>query len=162
MTNIELAERWADTRLNDLAAHRDLYAGSEEFCIETRMVDDHLGDTISADAEFEEGLAVYANKDSANGLGVQSITVTEAFSGNGHLMIHWDWQVEGAGSYRGLPTGGKTLTSKGSTFLQFNDAGKIILESTFLNENPIFQQLGLPIITPHYWEEGFDPASLTA
>jgi len=162
MTNIEFAQRWADTRQNDLAAHRDLYAGAEEFCIESRMVDDHLGDTISTDAEFDEGLAVHTNKDTANGLGVQTITVTEAFAGNGHLMIHWDWTVDGAETYRGLPVEGRTLSSKGSTFLQFDEAGKIILESTFLNENPIFQQLGLPIITPHYWEEGFDPASLTA
>ena len=162
MTNIEFARRWADTRQNDLAAHRDLYAGNEEFVVETRMVDDHLGDTISTDEEFDAALAVYSNKDSSAPQGVQSITVTETFAGNGHLMIHWDWTVEGAESYRGFPVEGQTLNSKGSTFLQFNKAGKIVLESTFLNENPIFQQLGLPIITPHYWEEGFDPASLTA
>ena len=162
MTKLEFAQRWADTRQNDLAAHRDLYAASEDFCIETRMVDDHLGDTVSTDEEFAADLAPYANKDSANGLGVQTITVTEAFDGAGHLMVHWDWSVEGADTYRGFPVEGKTLTSTGSTFLQFNDEGKIILESTFLNENPIFVQLGLPIITPHYWEEGFDPASLMA
>jgi steroid delta-isomerase-like uncharacterized protein len=162
MTNIEFARTWADTRVNDLAAHRDLYAASEDFCIETRMVDDHLGDTISTDEEFVTDLAVYTNKDASNGLGVQSMTVTEAFEGNGHLMVHWDWSIEGADTYRGFPVEGKTLTSKGSTFLQFDNDGKIVLESTFLNENPIFQQLGLPIITPHYWEEGFDPASLTA
>jgi steroid delta-isomerase-like uncharacterized protein len=164
MTNLDIdfAKTWADTRQNDLAAHRDLYAGEEDFALEQRMVDDHLGDTITTTEEFNEELAPYTNKDTGNGLGVQTLTVTEAFPGNGHLMIHWDWSVEGAATFRGLPTEGKTLTSKGSTFLQFNDAGKIVLESTILNENPIFQQLGQPIITPHYWEEGFDPASLTA
>ena len=164
MTNIDIdfAKTWADTRQNDLAAHRDLYAGEEEFAIETRMIDDHLGDTVSTTEEFNEELAQYANKDLENGLGVQSFTVTEAFPGNGHILIHWDYSGEGAATFRGLPVEGKTLTSKGSTFLQLNDAGKIVLESTILNENPIFQQLGLPIITPHYWEEGFDPASLTA
>lgn len=160
--DIEFAKTWAQTRQEDLAAHRDLYAGEEEFALEQRMVDDHLGDTITTTEEFDVELAPYVNKDTSNGLGVQSLTVTEAFAGNGHLMIHWDWQVEGAATFRGLPTDGKTLTSKGSTFLQFNDQGKIVLESTILNENPIFQQLGQPIITPHYWEEGFDPASLTA
>jgi steroid delta-isomerase-like uncharacterized protein len=160
MTNINLAHRWAETRTSDLAAHRDLYAASEDFVIEDRMVDDHLGDTISTDDEFSEGLAAYANRDSGNGAGVQTITVTDAFEGNDHLFVHWDWSVEGAVSYRGVPTDGKTLTSKGSTFLRFDDAGKIVLESTFLNENPVFQQLGLPLIAPHYWEEGFDPSSL--
>lgn len=153
MTDIKFAEKWAQTRINDQAAHRDLYAGDEEFAIETRKVNDHLGDTISTNDEFQQDLAVWGN-------GQQEITVTEAFEGNGHLFIHWDYQVQGAETYRGLPTDGKTLTSKGSTFLQFNEAGKIILESTFVNENPLFQQLGLPIITPHYWEEGFDPSSL--
>ena len=158
--DIEFAERWAETRTSDLDAHRDLYAGEEEFALETRMVDDHLGDTVSTSEEFREELAQYVNKDEGNGLGVQKLTVTEAFPGNGHIMIHWDYEVSGAETFRGLPTEGRTLTSKGSTFLQVNDAGKIVLESTILNENPIFQQLGLPIITPHYWEEGFDPASL--
>ncbi|WP_067430564.1 nuclear transport factor 2 family protein [Nocardioides jensenii] len=160
MTNLEFAKKWAETRHNDLSAHRELYAGAEEFCIETRMVVDHLGDTISTDSEFTEQLAIFTNKDPENGLGVQSVTVTEAFEGNGHLFFHWDWQVEGADTYRGFPVEGKTLVSKGSTFLEFNDDGKIILDSSFVNENPVFQQLGLPLITPHYWEEGFDPASL--
>ncbi|WP_110207791.1 hypothetical protein [Nocardioides daejeonensis] len=153
MTDIAYAQKWAHTRINDQAAHRDLYAGSEEFVIETRKVNDHLGDTISTDDEFRQDLAVWAD-------GRQSMTVTEVFSGNGHVMIHWDYEVAGADAYRGLPTDGKTLTTKASTFLAFNDAGKIILESTVVNENPLLQQLGLPIITPHYWEEGFDPASL--
>lgn len=153
MTDIAFAQKWAHTRMNDLAAHRALYAGDQEFAIETRKVDDHLGDTVSTDAEFDQDMAVWAD-------GKQKILVTDAFVGNGHLFIHWNYTVEGADTYRGLPTDGKTLTSKGSTFLQFNEAGQIVLESTFVNENPIFQQLGLPIITPHYWEEGFDPASL--
>jgi len=152
MTDIAYAKKWAETRQNDLAAHRELYAASEDFVIEGRKVNDHLGDTISTDAEFEQDLALWTD-------GRQSMTVTEAFAGNGHLMIHWDYTVD-ADAYRGLPTGGKKLSSKGSTFLQFDDAGKIVLESTFVNENPLFQQLGLPIITPHYWEEGFDPSSL--
>lgn len=160
MTDTAYAQRWAETRTNDTAAHRTFYAASEDFVVETRMVDDHLSDTISTDDEFAAGLAGFANKDEANGLGVQTITVTETFPGNGHVMIHWDWQVTGADTYRGYPVDGKTLTSKGSTFLQLNAAGKIVLESTVLNENPIFQQLGLPIITPHYWEADFDPASL--
>jgi steroid delta-isomerase-like uncharacterized protein len=160
MPDIDYARTWAETRTTDLAAHRALYAGDEEFTLETRMVDDHLGDTISTTAEFTEGLADHVNKDVANGRGVQTIAVTEAFEGSDHLMIHWGWTVEGADTYRGLPTRGKALSSTGSTFLRFNDAGEIVLESTFLNENPIFQQLGLPIITPHYWQSGFDPGSL--
>ncbi|WP_320671803.1 nuclear transport factor 2 family protein [Patulibacter defluvii] len=162
MTSIDFARTWAETRTSDLDAHAALYAEDQFFTIEERMVDDHLGDTISDREDLRTQLAPYVNRDRDNGLGVQTLTVTEAFAGNGHLMIHWDWSVEGLETFHGLPVEGRTLTSKGSTFLQFDDDGKITLESTFLNENPVFQQLGLPIITPHYWEEGFDPASLTA
>lgn len=162
MTDLTYAAAWAATRLNDAEGHRALYAADDHYVIETRMVDDHLGDTVSQAPEFAEFIAGYQNKDLANGLGVQNITVQEAIEGSDHVMIHWDWSVEGAATYRGFPVEGKTLTSNGSTFLRFDADGKIILESTFLNENPIFQQLGLPLITPHYWEEGFDPASLMA
>ena len=54
------------------------------------------------------------------------------------------------------------LETKGSTFLQFNADGKIVLESTHFNDNPVFQALGLPILTPHYWDADFDPATLVA
>jgi steroid delta-isomerase-like uncharacterized protein len=160
MADINFARRWAETRTTDLSAHRELYAGSEDFVIESQMVDDHLGDSISTDDEFDTQMSGNLNQDTSNGVGVQKLTVTETFEGSDHLFIHWDYAIEGASTYRGLPTNGASLTSKGSTFLRFNADGKIILESTFVNENPLLQQLGLPIITPHYWEEGFDPSSL--
>jgi len=157
-----IVRTWAETRTSDLDAHAELYAADEEFVVEQRKVDDHLGDTISDREDLKEQLAFWTNQDAGNGNGVHALTVTEAFEGNGHVMVHWDYRVEGLESFHGVPTEGKVLTSKGSTFLQFDDEGRIVLESTFLNDNPIYQQLGLPIITPHYWEEGFDPASFTA
>jgi hypothetical protein len=33
-------------------------------------------------------------------------------------------------------------------------------ESTFWNDVPVFQELGIPAITPRYWEADFDPSSL--
>lgn len=161
MSISDTATTWAKTLQNDLNAHADLYAADEEFSIESRMVDDHLTDTISDRADLKAQLAVFTNKDASNGLGIHTITVTETFAGNGHEMIHWDYEVSGLTSFHGLPTNGQTLTSKGSTFLQFDDSGRIVLESTVLNQIPIYKQLGVPLITPHYWEEGFDPASLS-
>lgn len=160
MTDIEFAKRWAETRTTDLDAHRELYAASRHFAIDCRKVEDHELDTITTDDEFAEGMARYVNSDETNGRGVHKFTVTDAFPGNGHLFVHFDWELRGADSYCGLPTNGKTLRTKGSAFLDFDANGKIEMESSFLTEPPVFQDLGVPIITPHYWEEGFDPASL--
>ena len=63
-------------------------------------------------------------------------------------------------TYRGVPTGGKTLTTRGITWHQLDGDGKIARETTYWNDTPVLQELGLPIITPEYWVEGFDPASL--
>lgn len=157
---MSISDKWADTLQNDLAAHADLYAADEFFSIETRMVDDHLGDTLSTREDVLSDLAFWTNKDASNGQGVHTLTVTETFEGNGHEMIHWDYSVTGLSTFHGLPVEGKTLTSKGSTFLQLDESGKIVLESTVLNQIPIYKDLGVALITPHYWEEGFDPSSL--
>lgn len=160
MTISETASTWAKTLQNDLDAHADLYAADEDFSIEARMVDDHLTDTITDREDLRAQLAVWTNKDETNGLGVHTLTVTETFQGNGHEMIHWDYSVSGLDTFHGLPVNGQTLTSQGSTFLQFDPNGKIVLESTVLNQIPMYKQVGVPLITPHYWEEGFDPSSL--
>ena len=39
-------------------------------------------------------------------------------------------------------------------------AGKVNRESTYWNDVPVYQQLGLPVLTPAYWEAGFDFSSL--
>lgn len=160
--NHDYAKQWADALGSDTAALADLYAPDGEFCAERHMVDDHMDDTISDRDTLIERLGELANDDPENGIGVHTFTVTEYIGDERCGLIHWDYVVEGAGQYRGLPAGGKRLHTKGATFLQFNAAGKIVLESTCFNDNPIFQQLGLPIVTPHYWDADFDPASLLA
>ncbi len=162
MSYADLARRWAETRTSDLDAHAELYAADELFVIESRKVDDHLADTISDRADLRRQLAFWTNEDAGNGQGVHSLTLRETLEGNGHLLLHWDYAVEGLDAFHGLPVEGRVLTSKGSTFLQLDGDGKIVLESTFLNETPLYQQVGVPLVTPHYWVEGFDPAALAA
>jgi len=160
MTDMEYAKRWAETRTNDLDAHRELFAASRFFAIDSRTVADHNDDTITNDEEFAEGMAHYANKDTANGVGVQTFTVTDVFPGNGHLMIHFDWKLEHADTFYGLPTKGRTLSCRGSAFLDFDDNGKIEMESSYLEDPKLFEQIDVPLIRPHYWDADFDPASL--
>jgi steroid delta-isomerase-like uncharacterized protein len=158
--NPDYAKRWANALSTDTAALADLYAGDGEFCVERHMMDDHMEDTISDRATLLERLGPLANEDPSNGIGIHTFTATEYIGDERHGFIHWDYTCEGASHYRGLPADGKHLQTKGSTFLQFNSDGKIVLESTCFNDNPIFQELGIPVATPHYWDANFDPASL--
>jgi steroid delta-isomerase-like uncharacterized protein len=158
--NIDYAKRWCDALSTDTSAFADLYAADGDFCIERHMMDDHMNDTISDRAMLHERLGGLANDDASNGIGNHTFTATEYIGDERFGMIHWDYSCEGANTYRGLPSAGKSLKTVGSTFLKFNGDGKIILESTCTNDNPIFQELGIPVMTPHYWDADFDPASL--
>jgi steroid delta-isomerase-like uncharacterized protein len=160
--NIDYAKQWAEALGTDTGAFAELYAPDGDFCVERHVIDDHMDDTISDHATLVERLAGLANSDPDNGIGIHTFTVTEYIGDQRYGLIHWDYAVEHAGHYRGLPADGKRLETKGSTFLQFNADGKIVLESTCFNDNPVFQQLGIPVLTPHYWEADFDPASLVA
>ena len=77
------------------------------------------------------------------------------------VVILWDWTGEGLSTFRGVPTEGKNLSTRGITWHQLDAQGKIARETTYWNDTPVLQELGLPIVTPEYWVEGFDPASLT-
>lgn len=160
MTNREFALRWAQTRTNDLAAHDALYAPDKKFVIELAKVDDHMEDSINDHAELRSRLAYWSNTDVSSGEGVHTITVTDVFEGNGHIFIHWDYAIEHLASFHGVPAEGKRLSTVASTFLEFDAHGLVVQEATIINDNRIYQQLGLPIVTPHYWDEGFDFATL--
>jgi steroid delta-isomerase-like uncharacterized protein len=158
--NLDYAKRWADALSNDTNGLADLYAADGDFCVERHMMDDHMQDTISDRATLLERLEGLANSDPDNGVGFHTFTATEYIGDERYGLIHWDYTCEGATRYRGIPADGKRLETKGSTFLQFNSEGKIVLESTCTNDNPIFQELGIPVQTPHYWAADFDPAAL--
>lgn len=153
---LEFAQDWCDALGGDTYALRTLYA--DYFTSEWSKVDDHENDTFTDTAMLVRNLGGIAAAEN----GRYRFTATE-YLGNAHLgLVHWSVEIEGAESYRGIATGGKTINTIGSTFLEFDGDGKIVRESTRWEDNRAFEALGLPIIRPHYWEEGFDPASLTA
>jgi steroid delta-isomerase-like uncharacterized protein len=151
---LEFAQQWCDALGRDTDALRSLYA--DEFTLECSMVDDHLDDTIVNTDMLKQRLGGIAGGEN----GVYTFTADEYFGDARYGLTHWSVTIEGATTYRGLPTGGKTLQTIGSTFHQFDGNGKILLESTCWEDNRVFEALGVPVIRPHYWEEGFDPASL--
>jgi steroid delta-isomerase-like uncharacterized protein len=160
---IDHANRWVTALTSDTAAAVDLYA--DDLVYDDHADSDHVIDTAITKAELEPRLTPFANKDSSNGVGLHRFTATEAFqlagvNGNPAVVILWDWAGEGLNTYRGVPTGGKSLHTRGITWHQLDGEGKIERETTYWNDTPVLQELGLPIITPEYWVEGFDPASL--
>lgn len=160
--NLDYAKRWAQLRGTDTEAFADLYAGDLEFALEYTMIDDHMKDTVYSRELILEKLGGFANDDPSNGIGVHTFTANEYVGHERWGLIVWTYEVEGLSTFRGIPAEGRQLKTDGSTFLRFNADGKIILDSTIMNDCPIFEALGLPIARPHYWDENFDPASLMA
>ncbi len=152
--DVDHAQRWCDYLGTDTTALGSLSA--DYFTVECSMVDDHLDDTITDRPMLSERLGGLASGDN----GRYTFTPTEYLGHDRWGLIHWSVKIEGATTYRGLPTGGNTLETVGSTFHQFDRYGKILLESTCWEDNRVFEALGLPIVRPHYWTEDFDPASL--
>lgn len=151
------AQQWATALGSDFATLAGLYS-TEYFTVDTHKVDDHERDTANDVAT----LAAEVGGLSSGENGTYAFTVTEVFEGNGHRLIHWDVTLTGATTFRGIPTGGRTLTGIGSTFHELDADGFIRLESTFWEDNRIFIQLGLPLIRPHYWKAEFDPETFAA
>jgi steroid delta-isomerase-like uncharacterized protein len=154
--SLEHAQKWAWALGNDIDALGELYA--DWFTLEHTMVDDHMRDTITDRDMLKAALGGIAGGEN----GKYTFTATEWLGGTEFGLIHWDVTIEGAASFRGIPTDGKTLTGIGSTFHEFDAGGKIKLESTFWEDNRIFVQLGVPIVRPHYWRADFDMEAFLA
>lgn len=157
------ARSWVSALTSDTANAVDLYA--DDLVYDDHADSDHMIDTAITKSELHPRLAPFANKDAANGLGLHTFTATESFQlagvgGNPAVVILWDWTGQGLDTYRGVPTTGKTLSTRGITWHQLDANGKIERETTYWNDTPVLQELGLPIVTPEYWVEGFDPSSL--
>lgn len=157
------ARTWASALSSDTAAAVDLYA--DDLVYDDHADSDHVTDTAITKEDLRPRLAPFANKDATNGVGLHTFSPTEAFQlagvgGNPAVVILWDWTGEALERYRGVPTNGKTLSTRGITWHQLGADGKIERETTYWNDTPVLQELGLPILTPEYWVEGFDPSSL--
>ena len=154
--SLEHAQKWAAALGSDFEALADLYA--DWFTLEHTMVDDHMNDTLTDRDMLRDALGGISSGEN----GTYTFTATEWLGGEDYGLIHWDVTIEGAKTFRGIPTDGKTLTGTGSTFHRFDEDGKIAYESTYWEDNRIFVQLGLPIVRPHYWRADFDMEAFLA
>lgn len=159
----EHARRWITALTSDTAAAVALYA--DDLVYDDHADSDHVTDTAITKDELAPKLAPYANTDPANGVGLHSFEITDSFpvagvAGNPAVVILWNWTGTDLETYRGVPSQGKTLSTRGITWHQLDSAGQIVRETTYWNDTPVLQELGIPIITPEYWVEGFDPSAL--
>jgi steroid delta-isomerase-like uncharacterized protein len=157
------ARRWASLLTSDTDATVELFA--DELIYDDRRDVDHVFDTATDKAQLRERIAPFANGDAGNGLGLhrfEVLDVIEAAGTNGAraVAILWQWTGEHLENFRGVPAGGQALSARGQTWHQFDAAGKVDRESTYWNDVPVYQQLGLPVLTPAYWEADFDFSSL--
>jgi steroid delta-isomerase-like uncharacterized protein len=161
--NSDHARRWASQITSDTDAVLGLFA--DDVLYDDRRNIDHVFDTTTSKAELRDRLAPFANADPGNGMGVHRFDVLDVIDATGAdgsraVTILWTWTGEHLESFRGVPTGGRALSARGQTWHQFDAAGKVNRESTYWNDVPVYQQLGLPVLTPAYWEAGFDFSSL--
>jgi steroid delta-isomerase-like uncharacterized protein len=154
--NLQHAQQWARALGTDVDALAELYA--DWFTLEHGIVDDHLLDTITDRDALRSALGGLSSGEN----GTYTFTATEWLGREDYGLIHWNVSIEGATTFRGIPTEGKTLTGIGSTFQRFDADGKISYESTYWEDNRIFVQLGLPVVRPHYWRADFDMAAFVA
>lgn len=158
MSSFEHAQAWCNNLSNDIDALVAMYRNTgddlwEGFTSEHGMVDDNMEDTFTTADQLRAAYGPYSSGEN----GTYTFTATEWCGGRSdHGLIHWDVKIEGATSFRGIPTEGKTLEGIGSTFQRFDTDGKIAFESTYWEDNRIFIQLGIPVLRPHYWREDFN------
>jgi steroid delta-isomerase-like uncharacterized protein len=163
--NADHASRWAALITSDTDGAVALFA--DELMYDDRRDVDHVYDTATDKRQLFARIMAFANSDPGNGLGIhrfEVLDVIDAPGANGAraIAILWKWTGEHLNAFRGVPVDGQTLTARGQTWHEFDEAGMVVRESTYWNDVPVFQQLGLPVLTPAYWEAGFDPASLSA
>lgn len=157
-TGTEHAKQWTTLLGTDTSALASLYS-DDYFTISHGKIYDHLTDTITDAAGIHEQYGGFA--DGSNG--TYTFTATDYFGDDTRGLLHYDITIEGAKTYRGLPVPeGTVLKTVGSSYHEFDAAGKIRLESTYFEDNKLFIDLGLPLVRPHYWEEDFDMAAFVA
>lgn len=159
----EHARRWLAALTSDPDAVVDMYA--DDLVYDDHKDSDHVVDTAITKTDLKPRLEPFANKEAENGIGIHGFVVTEAYqltgvNGNPAVVILWDWTGENLASYRGVPTDGKRLSTRGITWHQLDANGRIERENTYWNDTPVLQELGIPILTPEYWAADFDPTQV--
>lgn len=101
-----------------------------------------LGQRSNTRSNVAATFDVYANQDRTNGYGIHTFTADEYFPGERCGTTHWTWVAEDCAEFLGLPTHGKSITTKGVSVDIFDEDGNIIREIAYWDAVGISEQLG--------------------
>ena len=133
--NLEFAHTWANALSTDVDALVALYA--DEFAVEIGTYADSVTDALITPAALRRELARFSDGDEHH--------VFEATTYEGHHrhgIIQWRWTGERLKTFRGVPAEGRTLTTMGQTFQQYDGQGKIRRETTYWADLKALKALG--------------------
>ncbi len=148
--NTGFAQAWTQAMGSDIDALAAMY--SDDCVIEAGTYADSVGEAITTKDGLRREMGQFANTDAGNGLGVHTFEATNYEGHERHGIIQWRWSGEHLSTYRGLPVEGRTLTTVGQTFQQYDTDGKIVRESTYWNDVKVLKELGIPVDAAHYWD----------
>lgn len=148
--NHDFAVKWTKALSENVDDLSSMYA--DECIVEIGTYADAVGEAITNRASLRRELAQFSNRDSANGMGIHTFSAKKYEGHERHGIIQWDWTAEHLDAYRGMPVDGRTLSSVGQTFQQYDSDGKIVRESTYWNDVKVLKELGVPMEAAHYWE----------
>ena len=147
--NLDFARAWLRALSESAEAAAAFYLDEFDFA------DVPLEQFIRNDkAMLKRAFAPFANKDRSNGVGIHTFEAVEYIGDDRMGLVVWKWQVTHAGSFFGLPTGGKPVSTTGTSFHVYRE-GRIAREIIQSDQIHPMQTLGYPVQVPHYWEEGF-------
>lgn len=133
------AVKWLKAFRESAEAVVALYA--DEFLFE----DPILGQSITSKDELLRVFAPYANKDEANGIGINNFRIDEVVGDQKAAIYRWTWQAPTAAAFVGVPTNGKVPGARGITFHIYDADGRIKREESFWDCATAVRDLGLPV-----------------
>src|ERR1700722_4173087 len=112
--NSDHARSWAALITSDTDATVDLFGA--DLLYDDRRDVDHVFDTATDKMQLRERIAPFANADVHNGLGIHHFEVLDVIDASGAggaraVAILWQWTGEHLKYFRGVPTGGQTLSA---------------------------------------------------
>jgi steroid delta-isomerase-like uncharacterized protein len=139
--NLDFATSWANALSTDVDELVSLYA--DELVIDIGTYADSVGEAIITQDDLRRKLAPFSNTDPGNGQGIHVFEATNYEGHERHGIIQWTWSAESLATFRGIPAGGRRLTTVGQTFQQYDEDGKIVRETTYWADLHPLKTLGV-------------------
>jgi len=114
-----------------------LYA--DDFSFSDPMLDQH---GIDDKEDLNRLFGPYANKDAENGIGIHNFRIRGYIGDERSGLIVWEWGPESAAVFMGLDVAGKPFMTQGHTYHEYNEDGKITLESSWWDSAGVLRQIG--------------------